>query len=298
MGGLGSPSRVPSSKRSSRASRPVNFGGFSGGSSGGFSGNTGLGGGGGGYSGGGGARNLPTPLGVGSQAASFDGVQQLPDPVRQVGAPAFSGAQFGGSPFGGASFASAPMVSTAQANPELRAMEGRFGQAQNQAAALEGEIKSYGEMMAAPGGGRDQDAINAIQRQRDLASGMSKEAGMEAQFRVGGGTGLELQQQGDIYKKGLESMTDLNVGLTSDARRQQQGILGMRMGSKDQQMRALQGRQGATESTEAARRAQQQLGLAQFDSQQNAYNNWANTQARLQNQAFEQQMALASMYMS
>jgi len=166
--------------------------------------------------------------------------------------------------------------STAQRDPQLDAMYQRYGQ---QDQAYQGQINS----LAA---GNDRDAINAMQRQRDMLSGMQSEGAENSARRgLGPNTGAAQQTQNDLQQRGLQSMSGLNAGLASDARRQQLAALSGQTGVLGQQT-------GAAQASSAAMLGQQQQGLDQWRTQQQA-NLGAAQLAAMQNQnLWQNQMGL------
>ncbi len=178
-----------------------------------------------------------------------------------VGGKPKKGVAFGGGnapsgtpPMGGGGGGNTPPINiSTQENPQIN--------------ALLGEMGDWRKSLAA---GNDRDATNAMQRQRDLASGQMKEFGAMAAARgAGRGSGasnLMLRRGMDASNRNLAG---LNADLTSDARRQYGNALGQ-AGS------LAVGQAGVT-------LGQQQFGLSAWNSQQNAAHANAQLQA-LQNQ--------------
>jgi len=154
------------------------------------------------------------------------------------------------------------MTSSTQQNPQLE--------------ALQGEFKDYQGSLAA---GNDQDAINAMQRQRDLSSGMSKEFAANAGRRgLGPGSGASQLLQARMMDQAGRNQVGLNAGLASDARRQQ--------------LTALQGRGNLALGAASANLGQQNFGLSQWQAQQQAQMAQAQLQAMQNNQMWQQMMGL------
>jgi hypothetical protein len=183
------------------------------------------------------------------------------------GVPVFGGGGGGGAsgsgPGGiGGLYATNTMNSSTQQDPAL--------------AGLAGEMKSYQDSLAA---GNDRDAVNALQRQRDMASGQMKEfQAIGGRRGMGPGSGASNL----LVRRGLDEagrqQTGLNAQLTSDARRQQGSMLGQR---------------GQFElGTAGVNLGQQQFGLAQWQAQQQAQLAQAQLDAMRNNQMWSQMMGL------
>lgn len=142
----------------------------------------------------------------------------------------------------------------AQENPQLAALIGQFGQARGQIAA-----------------GSDQDAQLAMQRQRDVTSGMASEFGTEAASRGILNSGAAQQ---DLMKRvvnpGQAQMGQLNANLASD--------------SRNKQLSALQGEASMVGQQAGLTQNQQQFGLQSWQAQQQAQQAQAQLAALQQNQ--------------
>jgi hypothetical protein len=150
----------------------------------------------------------------------------------------------------------------AQKNPEFTALSNAYQQ--------------YRSGLAA---GNDQDAQFAMQRQRDLMSGLAKEYQGEASARGILNTGAAQQDMlNKIVNPGQQQLGQLNANLTSDARRQQLSALSGQAGVAGQQANFLQG--------------QQQIGLEAWKAQQQNEIDRAGIQAMQQNQSINQLLAL------
>ena len=160
--------------------------------------------------------------------------------------------------------APAPMQTHTQTNPQLQ--------------SLLGEYKQYQGGLAA---GSDIDATLALQRQRDLTSGMAAEAEQGAIARTGVG-GVSETARGNVLQAGTRGMSGLQAQLASDAR--------------SKQLAALQGRGQLELGQAGATQAQQQFGLSQWQAQQQAAQAQAQLAAMQQQNQFSNQMALANMY--
>jgi len=194
----------------------------------------------------------------GTSGGGSGGVTQLPS---FMGNPV-PGSQGGGGGGGGGYNGPGGMTSSVQENPQLQ--------------ALQGEFKDYQDKLSA---GNDQDAINAMQRQRDLSSGMGREFAANAGRRgLGPGSGAsQLLMQRNMDSAG-RNQVGLNAGLTSDARRQQ--------------LTALQGRGSLALGAASANLGQQQFGLSQWQAQQQAQQAQAQLQALQSQQQWQQMMGL------
>ena len=136
--------------------------------------------------------------------------------------------------------------------------------------------EAYRQSLAA---GNDQDAINAMQRNRDLASGLYKEvsAGALGRGQTESSAGLTAQRQ---LIAGQQAAGQTNAALTSDARRQQAGLLG-------QQGNLAIGQAGVT-------LGQQNYQLQQWQAQQQAAQAAAQLAAMQQQQQYQNQIGLLS----
>ena len=136
-------------------------------------------------------------------------------------------------------------------------------------AGILGEMKTAQQSLAA---GTDIDAINAMQRQRDLLSGLSKELGVRAGARGFGPDSMMGQR--DLFRQGQRDISGLNANLASDARRQGRELLGQRAGAAGTQGQLTLGQQNYAlnqwQAQQQASMAQQQLADQQ---QQNNFNN-------------------------
>jgi hypothetical protein len=132
--------------------------------------------------------------------------------------------------------------------------------------ALQDEAQKYQGSLAA---GNDADAQLAMQRQRDLASGMAAE-GLGGARNAGFGSDTGYAQQRRL--KGLDAsqmaQASLNTGLTSDARKQQLAALQARGGLAADQAQITQGQQNYNLQQWQAQN-QANLGAAQLQASQN-----------------------------
>ena len=163
----------------------------------------------------------------------------------------FTGGGGGGS--GGGSYVPTPFQSNVQTNPQID--------------ALMGEMEGFQKNLSA---GTDRDATNAMQRQRDLASGQMKEFGAMAGGRgVGPGSGAFALLQRRGLDNSNRNLMGLNAQMAGDARNKQMQMFSQRSGT------AL-GQAGVT-------LGQQQYGLSQWQAQQQAAQAASQLQA-MQNQ--------------
>lgn len=146
--------------------------------------------------------------------------------------------------------------------------------------ALSGEWAKYRGSLAA---GNDQDAINAMQRQRDLASGALKEASgvMSARGRTPGSGAYNLTASG-IINQGQRNAAGVNAAMTSDARRQQ--------------MAALQGETNTALGQAGVTLGQQQFGLDAWRAQTGAALSAAQLGAMQQQNGFNNNMRMLDFY--
>lgn len=175
----------------------------------------------------------------GGNHAGYGGtpINLTPSLVKPMGMPGGGGFGSGG---GSGSYVPTPFNSNTQTNPQID--------------GLLGEMKDYRGKLA---GNVDHDATNAMQRQRDLASGQMKEFGAMAGRRgAGPGSGAHAL----LMRKGMDTsnrnLAGLNADLASDGRKQYANALG-------QASSTAIGQAGVT-------LGQQQQGLAQWNSQQSA----------------------------
>lgn len=145
-----------------------------------------------------------------------------------------------------------PMPQNTQRNPQL--------------AALQDEYANYRKNLSA---GTDQDAVNALARNRDLTSGMAKEAGDAGMFRAGAG-GVAAELSGRVFSRGQAQAGQLNADMAADARRLQ--------------LNALQGQTGAASAEASANLGQQHHALNQWQAYQNAQQSNAQMFMNQQNQ--------------
>lgn len=162
------------------------------------------------------------------------------------------------------SYIPGPMVQNTQSNPQLD--------------ALLGEMGSYRRGLAA---NTDHDAINAMQRGRDLASGQMKEFGALAGARgARPGTGAHSL----MVRRGLDAsnrnLNTLNADLASDGRKQYANALGQASSTALGQANVTLG--------------QQQHGLAMWNSQQGAAQAAAQLQAMQNQNMFNNMMQIYS----
>jgi len=138
--------------------------------------------------------------------------------------------------------------------------------------AMAGVLREMEQAQQGLAAGNDIDAINAMQRQRDVLSGLSKELGVRAGSR-GFGPDSMLGQRG-LFRQGQRDISGLNANLASDARKQGIGLLGQRAGATAQQGQLTQGQQNFAlnqwQAQQQANLAQQQMAETQ---QQNNFNN-------------------------
>ena len=159
-----------------------------------------------------------------------------------------------------------PMNLQAQRDPQLQAMYEQYGTQRSQLAA-----------------GNDRDAINAMQRQRDLASGGMNEAASGAARRgLGANTGVSQFLQNQQSMQGQRNASGLNAAMTSDAR--------------SQQLSALAGQTGAAQASTSALQGQQNYALDQWKAQQSAAQAQAQLQALQSQNAWSNQMGMLNWY--
>ena len=176
-----------------------------------------------------------------------------------------------------------PFTSTAARDPQLQAMYDAWGQYRGGLAA-----------------GNDVDAINAMQRQRDLASGMASEMESNAAMR---GLGPESGASQYLQMRGREqagrTQAGLNAALTSDARRQQMAALGGQTGAAQASASDLNAQRGLDISRYGAQTGaalgQQQYGLAQWQAGQQAAQAQAQMQAIQNQNLWNQQMQMMNL---
>lgn len=171
----------------------------------------------------------------------------------------------GGTPATPASSYSAPPLNIqTQQNPQLQALQG-----------------DYSKLRAGLAAGSDQDATNTLQRQRDLTSGMAQEAGQNAQFRMGPGSGAQREATKGVYAQGAANLSGLNANLASDAR--------------NKQLNALNSQTGAAQGAAQVDQAQQNFALNQWQAQQSASQAQAQLAALQQQNGFQNQLSLANL---
>ena len=144
---------------------------------------------------------------------------------------------------------------------------------------MEGILNEMQTQQKGLAAGNDIDAINALTRQRDMASGMMREYGaMAGQRGFGPDSGVADIGRSRLMGQFSRNQQGLNAGLASDARRQQQSLLGQRAGSTAQQAQNTLG--------------QQNYALNQWNSQQQAANASAQLAEQQQQNNFNNQLGL------
>jgi len=143
-----------------------------------------------------------------------------------------------------------------------------------------GSIRDYRGQM---GAGSDVDAINAMQRQRDYASGQAKEASASAGSRgFAPGTGVNALMQERARRAGTQAAGNVNAASVSDARNKQLSALGLESGAAGN---VAQNQLGAG-----------QLAVGQYSAQTSANNAAAQLQALQNKQQTDVMMSLMNMY--
>jgi hypothetical protein len=171
-----------------------------------------------------------------------------------------------------------PLSLSAPENPRLTGMIGDF-------AGMKDQYSQYGKDLASAS---DLSATQAMQRQRDAMSGMAKEYELGASARGIRGSGAAEQDLiNKVIKPGQNSITQLNQDLANKGREQQFNTLGG-------EFNALQGKQGASNSSANWQQSQQNLGLEAWKAQQNNMLAQWQLQNQQQNQGVNQMLALMS----
>ncbi len=223
----------------------------------------------------------PSSYGFGGSMGGVSSVQ----PASYPGVSSYSSSSGSPTTFGGAnamapfqalaqpaapaiSYNPAPMNISAQENPQLRALAGDYA-------------KYRGELA----GNSDLESQQALQRQRDLVSGMSKEYQGEAASRGILNSGAAQQ---DMLKKivepGQQQMSQMGASMAADARQKQLNALGAQSGVEAQNAQLTQ--------------AQQRFGLDTWNSQQQAQQSAAQLAALQRNQSLDSNMKVASLLAS
>lgn len=149
------------------------------------------------------------------------------------------------------SYSAEPFSVSSQENPQM--------------AALIGDMGAYRGQLA---GNTDLEATQALQRQRDLTSGMAEEFGVNPAMRGIGGSGAAQQElMKRVVEPGQQQMSQLNAQLASDARTQQREAMGQQAGMVGQQAGITQAQQDFGLNAYQARQ-QAQLGAAQLEAMQ------------------------------
>lgn len=204
-------------------------------------------------------------------AGGFSGVRQLWSSDGGGGGGSWGGSWGGsggdgGGGAGGSGGSITPFTSNTQTNPQLDALTGDWG--------------DYRKSLAA---GNDQDAINAIQRQRDFTTGNMRElSGLMSARGARPGSGSYGVTMGKQLAQGARNAQGLNAALTSDARRQQLG--------------ALQGQTGAALGNAGVTLGQQQFGLNAWQANTQAQQAQAQLAAMQQQNSFNNNMRLAQWF--
>ena len=213
--------------------------------------------------GGGGSSMGVQQLGTGAtQGAARPGTPEYTAQVQAQQSGNAAPSSGGGFNFGAGGSASGSGNPAVTYNPESFSVS---SQENPQLAALLGDMKSYRGQLA---GNTDQEATQALQRQRDLTSGMAKEFGQEAASRGIYGSGAASQDMNNrLLEPATQSMGQLNAALTSDARKQQRDAMGQEAGAIGQQAGITQAQQNFGLNSWQAR-SQAQLGAAQLEAMQ------------------------------
>lgn len=140
-------------------------------------------------------------------------------------------------------------------------------------------IQEYQDTLGQLGANTDADAISAMQRQRDVTSGMASEAAANAAMRgFSAGTGVNQSATNEQYARGAEAQAQLNAANVSDARRRRESLLG--------------GAAGAALGGAANQVSQQGVLLDQAKLQQDTENFQAQLEAMRNQNAFQNQLAI------
>lgn len=130
--------------------------------------------------------------------------------------------------------------------------------------------------------GQDQDAVNALMRQRDITSGMATEAGQLRALTSGGpDSGVAEAARVSVLNQGQQAAGQLNANLVA--------------GARSAQLQALSGQGNAASASAAALAQQQQQALQQWQAQQQAQIERARLAQDAQRNAWSQAMQLQSM---
>jgi hypothetical protein len=163
-----------------------------------------------------------------------------------------------------------PAVNQSDPHPQLQALMGDWANMGNEWSNFRGELAA----------GKDRDAVNAMNRQRSLTSGVASEVGSNALQRLGSGSGVAEKLRGRALMSGASDASSLNADLAAGSRQAQLQALSGQTG-------ALAGKQGAGQALAgnqlqaqdaAMRQAQMTRGWQEFD---------ANRQDRNQQQMFQ-----------
>lgn len=217
----------------------------------------------------------PTPYTYPGQTSTSTAVKQASSGPTMLGGPTGYMSSSGGSSSAGSQLSSALSgLLSGQGQSNQPAVSYNPGQLSIQAGenpAMAGLIGEQAQARAGLAAGSDQDAVLAMQRQRDAMSGLAKEFGENAAERgISGSGAAEKALQKGVLEPGMQAMGALNAGLASDARAKQQAALGQQAGMVGQQAQLTQ--------------AQQQFGLSSWQAQQQAQQAAAQLAAMQRNQ--------------
>lgn len=144
---------------------------------------------------------------------------------------------------------------------------------------LVGEAGSFRSSLAA---GVDQDAVNALLRQRDIVSGMAKEAGQLRALSSGGPeSGVTSQAITDVLQSGGRDLARLNADLAA--------------GGRSAQLSALGAEVGAAGASAGQVNAAQNFALDTWRANQNVLADQARAENERRRTAWEQHMALSNL---
>lgn len=104
-----------------------------------------------------------------------------------------------------------PLTITAERDPYIDSYMGKFDARAAQYDAFRDDIAE----------GTDQDAVNAMMRERDLTSGMAREAFEDRALQTGGATGLASRARTKVLTEGAASASRTNAAMAASGRQAQ-----------------------------------------------------------------------------
>lgn len=202
------------------------------------------------------------------------------------GTPTYGGG--GGQGGGGNMRYTAAQQAQAVAIPPLEISAQRDPNLDRYMAMFESNAGEYDTMRKELAEGTDQDAVNAMMRQRDLTSGMAKEAYEGRALASGGDSGLANRARSQVLVSGARDASGLNANLAASSRQMQLNALQGKTG-------AIAGGAGVAGNSAQALLGQQNHALNAWQAQRAAQQAANDSQMQREQMMWDRQMQLANM---